>query len=59
MGANNTQAQAFLLFLIGFVFLAAGLGLGGNILLFFIGLAVLAASAGLFLKCKPWEHQEE
>lgn len=59
MGANATQAQAFLLFLIAFVLLAAGLAVSGHLLLLFIGAALAAASFGTFLKCKPWEHREE
>ena len=59
MGSNPTQAFGFLLFLMAFVFLAAGLALDGGFLLFFIALALLTASFGSFLKCKPWENQEE
>ena len=58
MGANPTQAQGVLLFLLGFVVIAAGLADGGNILYIVIGLALLAAACGLFMKCKPWEHRE-
>jgi glucose dehydrogenase len=58
MGANPTQAQALVLFLIGFVFIAAGLAAGTNFLYIVVGLALLGASIALFLKCKPWENQE-
>ena len=59
MGANPTQAQALVLFLIGFIFIAGGFA--GNIgyLYMLIGLVFLGASIALFLKCKPWEHKEE
>ena len=59
MGANPTQAQAVALFLIAFVAIAAGLAEDINYLYVLIGLALLAGSIGLFLKCKPWEHNEE
>jgi len=58
MGANPTQAQAIVLFLLGFVVIAAGLASGGNIIYILIGLALLAGSCGLFMKCKPWENRE-
>ncbi len=52
MGANPTQAQAFLLFLVAFVLLAAAMADGGFV--YFIGfVALLGASIALFLKCKP------
>ncbi len=59
MGANPTQAQAVVLFLIAFVAIAAGLAEDINYLYVLIGLALLAGSIGLFVKCKPWEHNEE
>ena len=59
MGANPTQAQAVALFLLAFTLIAAGLAADINYLYVVIGLALLAASAGLFLKCKSWEHKEE
>jgi hypothetical protein len=59
MGANSTQAQAVALFLVAFVAIAAGLAADINYLYVLIGLALLAASIGLFVKCKPWEHNEE
>jgi len=58
MGANPTQARGVLLFFVAFVLLAAGLA-GGRTLLLLGGLLVLGVSAALFLRCKPWEHQEE
>jgi hypothetical protein len=58
MGANPTQALAFLLFLIAFVLFAAGLFNGGSILLIILGLVALAASVAVFLKAKPLEHIE-
>ena len=59
MGANSTQAQAVALFLVAFVAIAAGLAADINYLYVLIGCALLAASIGLFVKCKPWEHNEE
>jgi len=56
MGSNCTQAQALVLFLIGFVFVAAGIAAG--VIYAGIGLALEAASVAVFIKCKPWEHQE-
>ena len=58
MGANPTQAQALILFLLGFVLIAVGLAAGGSIIYLAIGVALLAVSCGLFMKCKPWEHRE-
>ena len=58
MGANRTQAQALILFLIAFVFIAAGSAADVSIVLLVVGIAFLAASVVLFLKCKPWEHME-
>jgi hypothetical protein len=59
MGANPTQAQAVVLFLAAFVFIAAGLAADVNFLWVVVGLALLGGSATLFLKCKPWEHKED
>ena len=59
MGANPTQAQGVVLFLIAFVLIAAGLAEDINYLYLLIGLVLLAGSIALFLKCKPWEHNEE
>jgi len=58
MGANTTQAGGVLVFLVAFVLLAAGLAAGRTVLLLG-GLLVLGVSAAMFLRCKPWEHQEE
>jgi hypothetical protein len=58
MGANSTQAQAIALFLSAFVFIAAGLAGDINFLWLVVGIALLAGSVVLFLKCKPWEHNE-
>jgi hypothetical protein len=57
MGANPTQAQALVLFLLAFVFIAAGLA-ASSFLYIVVGLVLLGGSVVLFLKCKPWEHQE-
>ena len=59
MGANPTQAQGILLFLIAFVLLAAGFAAGGSIMYILGGLAVLAVACGLFMKAKPWEQRED
>jgi hypothetical protein len=58
MGANPTQAQAIILFLVAFVCIAGSFAANLNWLLMIVGLALLATSAALFLKCKPWEHRE-
>jgi membrane-bound ClpP family serine protease len=59
MGANPTQAQGVCLFFIGFVLIAVGMATNANIIAFVLGAVVIAASVMLFLKCKPWEHNEE
>ncbi len=59
MGANPTQAQGILLFLIAFTLIAAGLAAGGSIMYIAGGLVLLALSCGLFMKAKPWEHRED
>jgi hypothetical protein len=59
MGANPTQAIAIVLFFVAFLAIATGLAAGGNLIAFIVGAALLAASAALFLKAKPWEHQED
>ena len=59
MGANPTQAQAVCLFLIGFGLVAAGLAANVSFIALILGIALLGGSAMLFLKCKPWEHNEE
>jgi hypothetical protein len=58
MGANSRQAVGFTLFLAAFTVLAGAMAAGGSIVLLLIAVAMLAASAGVFLKIKPWEHQE-
>jgi hypothetical protein len=59
MGANPTQAQAVVLFLVGFTLVAAGFAGNISYVPLLIGLALLGFAAALFLKCKPWEHNEE
>jgi hypothetical protein len=57
MGSNPTQALGVLLFLVAFALLAGAFAGGG--LLAGVGFLIcLGASVALFLKCKPWEHQE-
>ena len=58
MGANTTQAAGLLVFLLAFTCLAAGLA-GGGFILLVLAVAMLAGSAFLFMKCKPWEHQDK
>jgi hypothetical protein len=59
MGANPTQAQGLVLFLVAFTLIAAGLAADVSLIALLLGLAVLAVSIALFVKCKPWEHNEE
>jgi len=59
MGANPTQAQGVCLFLIAFTLIAAGFAADINYIAVVVGLLALGASIMLFLKCKPWEHNEE
>ena len=57
MGANSTQALGILVFLLAFVLVAAAMA-GGGLLAAAGAVVLLAVSIFLFLKCKPWEHQE-
>ena len=58
MGANPTQALGITLFLIAFVLLAGAMAGGG--ILYLIGFRVLLGiSIAVFMKCKPWENQNE
>jgi hypothetical protein len=59
MGANSTQAQALTLFLAGFVSATAGFAAGGSMLWILLGLVLIGVGGVLFIKCKPWEHNEE
>ena len=59
MGANPTQAQALVLFLVAFTLIAAGLAADVNYILVVLVVLSLGVSVTLFLKCKPWEHNEE
>lgn len=57
MGSNPTQALGIVLFLVAFTLLAGAFAGGG--LLAGIGfLLFLGASIAMFLKCKPWEHDQ-
>ena len=58
MGANSTQAQVVVLFLVAFICIAGGLAANVNFLLVVLGLVLLGASGALFIKCKPWEQKE-
>ena len=59
MGANPTQAQGLVLFLIAFALISAGFAADINYIAVILGVLALGASVMLFLKCKPWEHNEE
>jgi riboflavin transporter FmnP len=59
MGSNATQAQGVLLFLLAFTLIAAGLAADISYIAVLAGVLLLAGSAVLFVKCKPWEHNEE
>jgi hypothetical protein len=59
MGANPTQAQAVVLFIVAFTLISAGMAMGSNFLLIGLGVLLLGGSVMLFLKCKPWEHNEQ
>ncbi len=59
MGANKTQAQGVVLFLVAFVLIAAGLAADYSVVALLAGLVALGISIGLFARCKPWEHTEE
>ena len=58
MGANSTQGVAIMLFLIAFTCLSLSLFNGLSIIYLLGFLVVLGAAVALFLKAKPWEHQE-
>ena len=58
MGANSTQAVAIVFMLIGFILLAGAFA-GGGIVLGVGALVLLGVSAFFFMKCKPWEQQED
>jgi hypothetical protein len=58
MGANATQAVAISFFLVGFTVLAGGFA-GGGVILALIGLVLVGVAAFFFLKCKPWEEQNQ
>ena len=58
MGANSTQAVAIVFFLIACILLAGAFA-GGGVLLALGAVALLAVAAYLFMKCKPWEQQNE
>jgi len=58
MGANSTQGVAVMLVLIAFTCLSLSLFNGFSIIYLLGFLVALGASVSLFLKAKPWEHQE-
>ena len=59
MGANPTQAQALVLFLVAFTLICAGLAGTASLIFIVLGLGCLALSIIRFLKCKAWEHGVE
>jgi hypothetical protein len=59
MGSNSTQAQGVALFFVAFTLISAGLAASTNFLLLLLGIALLAVSIVLFVKCKPWEQEED
>jgi len=59
MGSNPTQAKGVALFFVAFTLIAAGLAADVSIIALLAGFAALAVSIALFLKCKPWEYNEE
>ena len=58
MGANRTQAVGVSGFLAAFVVIAAGMAAGGSLSLILLGLVLLGGAFALFLRAKPWEHEE-
>ena len=58
MGANPTQAIAIVFMLIAFTLLAGAFA-GGGIILALGAVVILGVSTFFFLKCKPWENQNE
>ncbi|MCX6627888.1 MAG: hypothetical protein NTW28_09695 [Candidatus Solibacter sp.] len=58
MGSNPKQALGLVLFLIGWVLIAAGAAMDGSVLLIVAGIALLAGSAAVLIKAKPLEHIE-
>ena len=58
MGANSTQGVAIMLFLIAFTCLSLSLFNGLSIIYLLGFLVALGVAVALFLKAKPWEHQE-
>ncbi|MBZ5606771.1 MAG: hypothetical protein LAP38_00825 [Acidobacteriia bacterium] len=58
MGANPTQAAAICFFLLAFTLLAGAFA-GGGIILLVGALVLLGVACFFFMKCKPWESQEE
>lgn len=59
MGANPTQARGVCLFFVAFLLIAAGFAADINYFALALGVAALGVSCMLFLKAKPWEHNEE
>ena len=58
MGSNPTQAVAIVFLLIAFVLLAGSFA-GGGIMLGIGALVLLGVACFFFLKCKPWETQND
>jgi O-antigen/teichoic acid export membrane protein len=58
MGANSTQAVAIVFMLIGFILLAGAFA-GGGMIVAVGAVVLLGVAVFFFMKCKPWEKQEE
>jgi hypothetical protein len=59
MGANPMQAYGAALFLIALTLISVGLAENIGVIWVLLGLASFAISVVVFLKCKPWEHEQE
>lgn len=58
MGANPTQAQGIVLFLVAFTLISIGLAQAYGVVFLILGVIALGLSCTLFLKCKPWETKD-
>ena len=59
MGANPTQAQGAVLFMVALTLISIGLAENIGVIWVLLGLAAFAVSIVLFLKAKPLEDREE
>ena len=59
MGANATQAQAVVLFILAFTMISAGLAVGKNFLLVGLGILLLGGSiGGIVARLARWPFDE-